>query len=153
MAKQRRKFTEKELNQIEGWSAIRLPLEEIAILLKVDKDWFLQLAKKDSAVHTALDDGRAKSKGSIRQTLYQMAMGRAGGTTQDGKVVAPQAPDFKALRFWCQTQEGFKINYGIEHTAAGEKDPNAMSEAEVDAEIAKLSGRIAGLKSVPPKQD
>lgn len=153
MAKQRRKFTDKELNQIEGWSAIRLPLEEIAILLKVDRDWFAQLAKKDGAVRTALDDGQAKSKGNIRQTLYQMAMGRAGGKTQDGTIVPPQAPDFKALRFWCQTQEGFKINVGLEITKPGEKDPTAMSEAEVDEEIAKLGNRIAGLKSVPPKQD
>jgi len=96
-----RKFTEEELERVKMYSSIRLPNHQIATLLKISKDYFDELVNKDSALRNALEEGRSKGSLKARKNLFQKAF-------DDG--------DVQAMKFWCQTQEGFKITEHVEHT-------------------------------------
>lgn len=107
--KPRRKLTADELKMLEGWSMVRLPMEDMAVLLGMSKDWLEHLYKKDAAVQSAIDGGRSNARGRVRKTLFSMAMGQKAQFNAKGELVDPaKTPDFQALKFWCQTQEGFK---------------------------------------------
>lgn len=100
--KQRRVLTEQEIGKLEGFSAIRLPVGEIAALLNMGKTELLYQQKRNPLVRRAIENGRASAAQHVRRTLFQMATGKQ---TKDGNYT--QKPDFPALRFWCETQEGF----------------------------------------------
>jgi hypothetical protein len=95
--------TEKQISQVEAWSAVRVPMEHMASLLGISKDTLERAIKKNDALRAALDIGRAKASANVRTTLYNMGV---------------IDKDFQALRFWCQTQEGFKITERQELTGA-----------------------------------
>lgn len=91
--RKRRELTEKEINQIEAYSAVRLPMEDMAALLGISESYLEDMIKRNDAARHSLNVGRAKAKAKFRQRLYQLAM--------DG--------DIQAMKFWAVTQDGFRM--------------------------------------------
>ena len=139
--KTKRQLTEKEINQLEAWSAIRLPMESIAALLDMALTELREASHKNDAVRRALEGGRAKAKGKVHRTLYDRAVGRPQYTDENGKVHEEIPVDFQALRFWCQTQEGFKTADKLELTGA---DGGPIENKQVTKE--ELIARVAALR-------
>lgn len=150
-----RKLTEKELGALEGYCVLRMPLDDIAILMGLGRDWLERAYKKNDEVRAAIDGGRAKSSTQIRTTLFQMAVGKKAVTDEKGKIVQPaQPPDFKAAKFWAQTQEGFTTKVQLEHTGADGKPLYNASDEELERRTERILGRIASRrKSGKPSAD
>lgn len=96
-------LTDAEIAKIEGYSAIRLPNHQIASLIGMSETQLRYEAKRNPVVRRAIDEGRAKASQTIRSTLFSLAVGK-----KDDKGNYKIKPDFQSLKFWCQTQEGFK---------------------------------------------
>lgn len=101
--KPRRRFTDEELAQLEGYAAIRLPMEQIAALFNVSAAWFNQMIKDSDAAQMRIQQGRAKSSAKYRKTLFEMA-------------TVERNP--RMIEFWGYTQEGFKKTDVIEHAGS-----------------------------------
>lgn len=97
------KVTPELLKMVEQFGVIRLPHDQIAIVLGVSKDTFELQMKRDPSLRQALDKGRASSSIESRKTLYQMA-------------VKEKNP--RMLEFYLKTQEGFKSIERLELTGA-----------------------------------
>lgn len=119
----RRMLNEAELEQLASLSAIRVPQYQMATFFKNAKgepmspESFADLLSYDVAARQAIIDGRAKASTKVRNTLFQLANGEEhmdekGRPT--GKYI--REPKLEALKFWCQTQEDFKIAERHEHT-------------------------------------
>jgi hypothetical protein len=117
-------LTPEQIKYLRFLSGIRLPMDHIAALFEMSKDTLEHLAKKDAAVRSAIIEGRAKFSTKIRKRLAEMA----------------EAGDFQALKFWCQTQEGFKIEERLEVTGkdGGPVQTVALSRKDRLREIEKL---------------
>lgn len=90
--KERRVFTEKELEQIETMAGIRLPRKYMARIMGMSEGYFNQLMKLDDALRLRIEKGQAVASANAFQTLYSQAIG--GNMT--------------ALIFWMKTQEGLR---------------------------------------------
>lgn len=98
--KKARMLTEDEIKLLEQYSALRLPMDTISTLLKIDLMALRRLIKKHDNVRAALEEGRAKASTKVRQTLYLLATG-----LQDKNGHYNRQPEFQALKFWFHTQE------------------------------------------------
>ncbi len=143
-----RKLTEKELGALEGYCVLRMPLDDIAVLMGLGRDWLERAYKKNDEVRAAIDGGRAKGGTQIRQTLFQMAVGRKAITDEKGKIIHPaQPPDFKAAKFWAQTQEGFTTKVTLEHTGADGKPLHDLPDQELQRRTERIVARLAARKN------
>lgn len=127
-------LTQKELDQISGMAAVRLPMEMIATLMGFgSKDTLEKRVKKDPALRSAIDRGRANASGKVRNHLYAM---------QFDETLPPQIR-FQAGKFWAQTQEGFKTADRLELTGAD----------GAPIEVTKLTSeeRMAAIKALDKK--
>lgn len=170
---QKRVLTDKELAQVEGWSAIRLPVENMGDLLGMSKSGLEQLIARDDKVRKAIEEGRSKAKSKVHMTLFRMATEEkdvvevtteqvpTGKFDRDGReIIATRTktkktrlqPDGASLRFWLQTREGFKITDKIEHTGPDGKPiriskvKEPQTEEEILAEIAAIRARREAMK-------
>lgn len=110
-----KQLTMDDIKKVEAMAAVRLPNDMIATILGIGHNRFTKMLKLDAALREAMERGRANASGTVRNTLYQMAIGAPAVKGVDGKLIEPKKPpEFQALKFWCQTQEGFKIADKIE---------------------------------------
>ncbi len=140
-----RVLTAEEIIKIQAWSVVKLPREHMAALLSISVDTFDDIVKRQDAVRTALESGRGQGSINIRQTLYWKAMGKPAEKDAKGKVIKPATPpDFQAMKFWCQTQEGFKTHDVVEFRNG---EASALSDEELeertDASIKRMMARRA----------
>jgi hypothetical protein len=155
--RQRRQLTEDEIRRLRQYGALRLPNEHIATLLNISETWLDHLLKRDNAARRALTEGRASASQSVRGTLYQLANGRPAkigkerlpdGTVRDVVLEPAIPPDVPSLKFWCETQEGFKRADRLELTGA-DGGPIQTSAADAvkkifkDPESAALARQLA----------
>jgi len=114
----RRKFTQDEMAQLEGYAAIRLPIDQMAPLFgyKSERDFREQIKKSDEA-QRRIALGKAKSSTKFRKTLYEMC-------TVDRNP--------RLIEFWAKTQEGFKVTEVIEHTGL---NGGAISIRDADKDV------------------
>lgn len=124
MAKFKKKLDERDLKLLYELSALRMPTDQIAALLGMSKDTLERQVKANDAVRAAMVEGRAKSSHRARRTLYDRAMGRPERRAKDpvtGQEIVEKALESEpwALKFWCETQEGFKRADRLEITGAG----------------------------------
>lgn len=113
-------LTPEQLDTLKQLAMIKLPIEQCAHVLKISGDTLTHLIKNDDTVNTVYHEGASSGSRGVRATLFQMAMGKKPKLDpQTGVVIETgEAPDFQALKFWCQTQEGFKSADRIEVTGA-----------------------------------
>lgn len=129
--KHKTKFTKDDLKKIEGMAAVRLPNDMIASIMGISKETFARMVKTDAALRDVIDSGRSNFSGKVRNTLAKMA-------------TTPGKDQMAALKFWCQTQEGFKSADRIELTGAdgGPVEVAELSNAERKKAIAALSKKL-----------
>ncbi len=131
-------LTPEQLIQLEAYAGIRLPNEHISVLLGFSKDTLERLAKKDAAVHAAIERGRSKSSGKVYNTLYSQAVGKPAYTDEKGTYHPAVPVNFNALKFWCQSQEGFKTTTVVEVKDENEKLTDEQAKAKLAALMAKI---------------
>jgi len=122
--KSRRVLTPEELKVLREMSGVRLPFDMMATLLGMSHDTLNRLYKQSIAVRASIDEGRASASNTVRKTLFITAVGRQPRTivdpeTGERRTDPGQSPDVQAMRFWCETQEGFKRAEALELTGAG----------------------------------
>ncbi len=123
MAK-RRQLTDADIKQIEGMSAIRLPMDQIAHLLGMSESVLAEAIKRSKSARQALDRGRANASAKFRSTLYRTALGEIDREqvtievdSETGKelsrtvkiVPTKNKPNDRMMELWARTQEGFKM--------------------------------------------
>ena len=123
--KHKRTLTPEQIKAVEGMAKVRLPVEMMATILEMDKRTFERMTKTNAALRAAIDKGRSNGSGKIRNTLFAMAT-KDGGKDQ-----------FNALKFWCQTQEGFKTADRIE-ISGPEGRPIEVRELTKEQRLATL---------------
>lgn len=133
--KKARRLTPEEIDQLRVFSGIRLPMEHIAGIFGMSKDYLEKIIKKDNAAQTAISEGRGSASKNVRGTLYTRAI---GVKNKDGSWKID--PDMTAMKFWCSTQEGFKSADRIELTGPGGGAilTATLSDEEREAEIKRL---------------
>lgn len=169
------KLTQDQMEIIEQCSAIRLPMAHIATLVKISHDTLERMYNNPDpqydTLRASINGGRAKASRGVRGLLYQMAMGRQARYQRDkkGNIVTDKqgkpilleaaiAPDFQAVKFWCQTQEDFKIAGQFELSGPGggpirvssidEKDLQAIfGDAETAQESLRVAEKLAEIKA------
>jgi hypothetical protein len=123
----KKKLSDKQYELIRNLAIIRLPRHMMATSLNMSKSMFDTLAKKDARMRQVLEDGNATASKNVRKTLYAMAVGHREivekTVTAEGlittKIIQTEVPaDFQALRYWCDTQEGFKKTEKFEITGS-----------------------------------
>lgn len=145
----RRTLTREEIIQVEGWSKIRLPVYTMAGLLGISKQTLIDIIAKSDTVSQAIQRGRDIGKQAVTNTLFMLAtMEReveevteevygTGKYNDKGEQIMQKRvkrlkkkiqPDPASLKFWLQTQEGFKITESIELTG---KDGGPIQTQEV----------------------
>lgn len=125
----RRKLSEKELHQLEGYGLLRVPMAQIASLFGISESTLMRILKKQPEAAAALESAQAKSSLRVRRTLYERAVGAPPRQLPDevgprgekipGKWLPAIEPEPWALKFWAQTQEGFMPTERHELTGAG----------------------------------
>jgi hypothetical protein len=128
----KRVLDEKELKQLEGMAAIRLPLDQIATLLGFGSERALSLyLARDTAARLRMNEGRGKAAANFRQTAYALAM-KSG----------PQ--QMRAVEFWGRTQEGFKTTDAIELSgpSGGAIETKDMSKEEVQEAAMAMARKL-----------
>jgi len=150
-----RQFTPEEIKAIAGMAAVRLPTDQIATIMGMSKETFERRVKKDSALRDAIEKGRANASGTIRNTLYRMATTDREIVEETTIGVGPKArkvvkkkkvgPDVNALRFWCETQEGFKRTEKLELSGPGGKpvEVSKISPEERKEILKKYNEKLA----------
>lgn len=141
MANKRRKFTPEECELMKKLSGIRVPRHQMCQFFKNKKGQpytdagFEEAITYCSAARNAIIEGRSKASTKVRNTLFQLATGEEV-VGPDGKPTGMfrRDPDMSALRFWCETQEGFKRADAAALAKAIESSA-AKTEAELKAEI------------------
>jgi hypothetical protein len=134
----RRLLTESELSLLESLGGVRLPMKDIASMFKMSNGNPMSLSTLEETINyqeaarDALMRGRARAKGKIHSTLFQLATGERDETNKLWKV----KPDMSALRFWCETQEGFKRSEAADLTDA--LKTSSLPPEEREAEIKRL---------------
>jgi predicted DNA-binding protein YlxM (UPF0122 family) len=112
---QKKLLTEEQVRQLRSFSAIRLPMEQIASIFQMSKDTLERLCKKNDTVRAAIEEGRATASANVRKTLYQMATGTPGDRKNRIEAIPPS---LGALKYWCSTQENFVTTERLQHTGA-----------------------------------
>lgn len=130
MAKKRRVLNEDELKKLRYFSGIRLPNEHMAAMFGMKKDAFEHMIGKDAVARSALEEGRGAASNKIRGLLY---------------IRATEDKDFQALKFWCETQEGFAKTENL--NISGSVEISAISDEELENRTAKAIARIASRKN------
>lgn len=152
--KHKRKLTPEELDLIEGCSALNMPYDQMAVLLKTSASTFDRMIKTYPALREALARGRTRGSRHARTTLYTMATGspeqklRDKETGEVTKIIPAKEPDFQALKFWCQTQEGFRSADRLELTGANgaplhSADDQSLRELFGDKESVDMARALA----------
>lgn len=154
----KKKLDDKDIKQIEYLSGIRVPMEHIAGAIGVSKDTLERMVKKNDAVRAAIDTGRSKATTKVRGTLYSEATGsrpvvkmipilnddgtvkrdKRGQIQYEEEVISQgKPPDIQALKFWCETQEGFKRTEVVEMVGrdGGPVKIQNLSDEELEAEL------------------
>ena len=130
-----RRFTPDEIKRLRTYGALRMPFKQMAALLNTDADYLVELMKQQPEARNAYDEGRAEASQKVRGTLFQRATGvkKPDGTWD-------VEPSMLALKFWCETQEGFKREEKIEIVGldGGPVAIASMTPEQRAAEIEKL---------------
>jgi hypothetical protein len=136
-----REFTETEIKQLRVFAGIRLPNEHMAAALGMSQDTFERALKKNDTARAAVLEGRASASKNIRGTLYSLALGVKNTGKKGGYKIKP---DYNALKFWCQTQEGFKSADRLELTGAngGPIETTQETQEERLKRIAELNKKL-----------
>ena len=107
----KRKWTDDDLAQLEAYAAIRLPMQQIAIMFGYRSEpHFRDLIKKSEAAQRRLALGHARSSAKFRKTLFEAA-------TVDKNP--------RLMEFWAKTQEGFSYVDKVEHSGLVNQGFNA----------------------------
>ena len=121
----RHKFGPEDLATLEMLAGIRIPQYQMASFFKnafgekMNPEGFETHLRHDNAARNAMIEGRSKAATKIKNTLYQMAVGEETMDVRGrptGKYL--REPDMAAMRFWCETQEGFKREEKLQISAA-----------------------------------
>lgn len=99
--------TEDQLKEIEGLSGFGSPMHEIAAILGISKDTIEKASKKNDALRTAIERGRAKANSAVAQSLFRQAVGGYTRTITDknGKRIEVKSePNVSAAIFWAKTR-------------------------------------------------
>ena len=139
--KPRRRLTDEEIIKIEAWSAIRIPMESMAALLNMAVSQLENEINRRPEIQQAIASGRAKGKLKPVRTLYERATGREAYTDEKGKFHEAIPVDFQALKFWLQTQEGFKTSDKVEISG-----PNGAPIETKECTREELEARLLLLK-------
>lgn len=132
-----RRFTPEEIERLKGYSAIRLPIHQIAALFKVSLTWFEEIVKKDAAARNAISEGRASASHNFRVRLYQKAVTEG---------------DVQAMKFWAVTQEGFRTTESIELSGPNQQPIEIRTELS-DLTSEQLAAQIRILKAKLADED
>lgn len=131
-------LTAEQLKLLEQLSAIRLPQEQMIVMLnaaapaevnKVSESTFERMVKTTDSVREAFFGGRSRAAANIRQHAYGMCF---------DKKIPPQTRH-QATKWWTATQEGFKTTSQLEHT--GKDGTPLLSADEAEDRLAKMSLR------------
>ena len=122
--KQKRKFKEEELKQLESLFMRDVAVSHIATIMGLSDTWFNQLLKTDSAVQLAKKMGKAKAAILVKDKFWD-------------KI---KSGDWNAIRFYLETKEGYvkqsKLEIsGPEGTSIKLQE---MSDDELQAELIRL---------------
>ena len=108
-------LNEKQMEKLRECGMLNMPLNSIAVLLKISESSLERILKKNAAAREAKDGGRAETQFAIRRTILSLATGQPAKHDQAGNVVRKeQKPDITAARYWADTQEGFKSSSKLE---------------------------------------
>lgn len=148
MATHERQFTEEEFKILYELAALKMPLDQIAQVMRMHEQTLQRMMKNDERVHDTIVRGRNDTSRQVRATLYQMAVGkkqRMPEKDRNGKIIMPAQKavdaDFQALRFWCETQEGFKRSESLDVKMNFGEGP--LSEEEREKRTDKILDRLA----------
>lgn len=115
-------LSQKQMDQLEGFGAIRLPMERIAAIFGVSKRTLERALKKNPAARAALERGTAIASANVRQTAFTQAT--SGNTTM--------------LIFWLKTQEGFREKDREEDAEEKRRDATRRTDEERQAELNRM---------------
>lgn len=143
MPRHKRKLTEEQIESCRRMAALRMPHEYMASILGIPRDTFEKMIKSIKPLRKAILEGRASAHQNVRITLYQKAMGKPAVKDLNGNVIEPEIPgDFQALRFWSETQEGFKKTERIEIPGLTEEDTAGIPDGDLDSRAMKVMERL-----------
>lgn len=97
-------FTDKDINQLEILSGMRMPMKYIAELLGCSKDTLDNRVRDDERFASAIARGRARGGFKVHDAAYKMA-------------VSGKSPTMTI--FWLKTQEGWKEPVHVEANVSG----------------------------------
>lgn len=97
-------FTDKDINQLEILSGMRMPMKYIAELLGCSKDTLDNRVRDDERFASAIARGRARAGFKIHDAAYKMA---SSGKNPSMTI------------FWLKTQEGWKEPVHLEANVTG----------------------------------
>ena len=165
--KKQKKLSADELKLVQGMAEQRLPLHNIAMILKVSDSTLDRMIRDQPDLRDAIYRGRAVGT----QKAYRAAFELATGYTRVHKIRSYNQrtgkwtvktreedipPDPNMLRFWLKTQEGWRETDRIEISGPGggpiqvEEMSVAEREAHLD-KLLKLRERIRLARGVQPQ--
>ena len=138
-----------ELERLQYLSGLRIPIEKLAPLFKnaagqcLTKDALDEIISRQVAAQNALEKGRALASSNIKSTLFQLASGEENPEAiQKKKGKWKERPDFRALQYWCDTQEGFKRTLAVEMSGVDGAPIQTQEVALTKEQLAETMRRI-----------
>lgn len=163
-----------QIKSLEQMCAFRMNQRDIAAILGISETTLQRLLKYSQPAREAADRGRAKGSLKAYSTAFQLATGHEvekevvkynahRGRYETVKVMEKVPPDSNMLRFWLQTQEGWRRTDKIELSGPGggpiaiEEMTPEQREKRID-HLLKIRARIQALEDSPvidvtPKQE
>lgn len=142
------RLTPEQIKMLEGMAAIRIPMEQMAMILGISKDGLEKYAKRNKETKAALEKGRAAGSQKVYQTAFQLATGYV--RTYEAEWFNPNTkrwetrtaresvpPDPKMLQFWLKTQEKWREVDRLELTGP-DGSPMSVTEIPREARQAKM---------------
>jgi hypothetical protein len=148
MPRSKRKLTDEQLKMCHKMAALNMPFEYMAALLGIQYDSFILLIKTNKLLRTTIQQGRAATNNNVRVTILEKAMGKPPVTDADGKILIPAIePDFAAMKYWSETQEGFKKTTIMEVPGLTQEDTIGLGNDDIDSRAEILLEKIRARKA------
>lgn len=109
--------TEKDLDNVELYASIGLPLEKIASLLRISKSTLMRRLREDSIISDTIKYGRSKAEANVSAVALKMAS--SGNNTQ-------------MTKYWLNCRAGWSEDK-VEESKFGAppKDPTLEDDDEI----------------------
>lgn len=161
--KHKKRVTQKEIKLVYQLSAIRMPTNQIAEIIGISKSTFERMIHTNNNLRDALESGRNDASHKVRATLFELATRReveiqretikvdAQGNIIDRKTTVMKKrvdPEFKALEFWCKTQEGMRPVSALE--ISGPNGSPIKTEYNTAEEIISRIKELGDLDEIEP---